>query len=65
MLKDPAMIYAKLQRPNGWEQEEKNSYNAQKLADDYREQLYSEKAKRMLLTKTEGALRSEPPSQRG
>ena len=56
------MIYAKLQHPNGWEQEEKTSYNAQKLADDYREQLYSEKAKRMLLMKAEEALRSEPTS---
>ena len=53
MAKDPAIIYAKLQSPDGWEREEKASYSAQKLAEEYREQLYSEKAKRLFLNKME------------
>ena len=53
MAEDPAIIYAKLQSLDGWEREEKTSYDAQKLADDYREQLYSEKAKQLLLKKVE------------
>ena len=52
MTKDPAIIYAKLQSPDGWEREEKQSYDAQKLADEYRDRLYSEKAKRLFLNKT-------------
>ena len=49
MTKEPAIIYAKLQSPESWEREEKQSYDAQKLADEYRDRLYSEKAKTLLL----------------
>jgi hypothetical protein len=37
-----ALLYAKLQPPptGGWEDEEKMSYDAQKLADEYRKRLY-------------------------
>ena len=51
MASEPATIYLKLQQRDGWELEEKTTYNAQKLADEYREQLYSEKAKKLFLNK--------------
>lgn len=53
MAKDAAIIYAKLQNPDGWEREEKSSYDAQKLTEEYRERLYSEKAKKLFLGKPE------------
>ena len=42
-MKDQAVIYAKLQFQSlsPWEQEEKPSYDAQKLADEYHDRLYS------------------------
>jgi hypothetical protein len=48
VAKEQAIIYAKLQPTDGWEHEEKMSYDAQKLTDEYRERLYSEKAKKLL-----------------
>ena len=60
MTKDPAIIYAKLQSPDGWEREEKSSYDAEKLTEEYRERLYSEKAKRLFLKKTK---QETPPTR--
>ena len=46
-----AIIYAKLQRPTKWEDEDKNSYNVQRLTAEYRDQLYSEEAKNFFFEK--------------
>jgi hypothetical protein len=48
MAKEQAILYAKLQATDSWEHEAKMSYDAQKLTDEYRERLYSEKAKKLL-----------------
>ena len=45
---EQALLYAKLQRPpDAWIDEEHQSYDAQRLTDEYRSQLYSDEAREL------------------
>ena len=45
---EQALLYAKLQRPpDAWIDKEHPSYDVQRLTDEYRDQLYSDEAKKL------------------
>lgn len=48
MNDDAAMIYAKLNRRDEWEERGEKSYDAADLRDEYRKLMYSEEAIRMI-----------------
>jgi hypothetical protein len=48
MRNEPAFLFAELAQVDAWEQEEKPSYDAATLDDEYRARLYSEKGRELL-----------------
>ena len=58
MSQDAAFIYARTSHKDGWESEEKASYNVESLRDEYRRVLYSEKGLELLKSPNERSVES-------